>query len=153
MEIWALLLYEEALMEIQQVTSLLQAVNKAYTVTWCLLEPIVHNLLSLSFLFNSVNKDTTYKKNDTGQTVSCWHHSDLDIILPLWNPEKACRLLVQFWKEVGEAKAKQDSLQWNAPEKIFQPVFKFLKHRTDLLTSFLTTETTTKNIGLDLYRW
>lgn len=69
------------------------------------------------FSFHSVNKETTYKKNDTRQTVSCWHYSDLGIILPLWNAEKACRLRVQFWKEVGEAKAKQDALQWNAVKK------------------------------------
>lgn len=68
--------------------------------------------------FHSVNKETTWKKkNDTRQTVSCWHRSDLGIILPLWNAEKACRLLVQFWNEVGEAKAKQDALQCNPGKK------------------------------------
>lgn len=134
-------------MEIQQATSLPQAVNKAFTVTWYLLEPIVHNLIFFFlFSFHSVNKETTYKKNDTRQTVSCWHHSDLGIILPLWNAEQACRLLVQFCKEVGEAKAKQDALHWNALKKTkyLKKYLNFSSVGEDLLISSLTSKTVTK---------
>lgn len=105
------------------------------------------------FSFHSVNKETTHKKPDTGQTVSCWHHSDLGIILPLWNAEQACRLLVQFWKEVGEAKAKQDALQWNALKKTkyFNQYLNSSNVGQNLLISLLTTEASTKKkkkIGL-----
>lgn len=98
------------------------------------------------FSFHSVNKETTYKKPDTGQTVSCWHHSDLGIILPLWNAEQACRLLVQFWKEVGEAKAKQDALQWNALKKT-KYLNQYLNSSNvgqNLLISLLSTEASRK---------
>lgn len=143
-------LYGGASMEIQQVTSLPQAINKAFTVSWHLLEPIVHNLIFPPFSFHSVNKETTYKKPDTGQTVSCWHHSDLGIILPLWNAEQASRLLVQFWKEVGEAKAKQDALQWNALKKTkyFNQYLNSSNVGQNLLISLLTTEATREKLGL-----
>lgn len=42
-----------------------QAVNKAFTVTWYLLEPIVCYLISPPISFHSVNKETTWKKKMT----------------------------------------------------------------------------------------
>lgn len=153
-------------MEIQQVTSLPQAINKAFTVTWYLLEPILRNLIPCPpvpwssssprpcvpppLLISQCKQRNNLQKNDTRQTVSCWHHSDLGIILPLWNAEQACRLLVQFWKEVGDPKAKQDALQWNALKKTeyFNQYLNFLSVGEHLLISSLTTETSTKNTAL-----
>lgn len=60
-------------MEIQQTTSLPQAVNKAFTVTWYLLEPIVCYLISPPHLISQCKQRNNLekKKNDTRQTVSC----------------------------------------------------------------------------------
>lgn len=140
-------LYGGASMEIQQVT---QPSTGNKQGIYCLLAFAGANCAQFDFFppfsFHSVNKETTYKKPDTGQTVSCWHHSDLGIILPLWNAEQACRLLVQFWKEVGEAKAKQDALQWNALKKT-KYLNQYLNSSNvgqNLLISLLTTEASRK---------
>lgn len=86
-----------------------QAINKAFTVTCYLLEPIVHTLIFPPLLISQCKQRSNLQKNDTRQPVSCWHHSDLGIVLLLWNAEQARRLRVQSWKEVGEEKAGQDA--------------------------------------------
>lgn len=144
-------LYRGASMESQQVTSLPQAINKAFTVSWHLLEPIVHNLIFFPLLISQRKQRNNLQKT--------WHWADCllltpfwaGIILPLWNAEQACRLLVQFWKEVGEAKAKQDALQWNALKKTkyFNQYLNSSNVGQNLLISLLTTEATRKKkLGL-----
>lgn len=49
-------------MEIQQVTSLPQAINKAFTVSWHLLEPIVHNLIFLPLLISQRKQRNNLQK-------------------------------------------------------------------------------------------
>lgn len=130
-------------MEIQQTTSLPQAVNKAFTVTWYLLEPIVCYLISPPISFHSVNKETTWKK----KKMTLGRLSPVDTVL-IWEsycPFEMLKKPVGSWysSEMKWERQKQNRMLCNAIQGR-RPVFEFIKCRTSPTNLILTTETNTK---------
>lgn len=124
-------LYRGASMESQQVTSLPQAINKAFTVSWHLLEPIVHNLIFFPLLISQRKQRNNLQKPDTGQTVSCWHHSGLESYCPFEMLNKP----VGCWYNLkgsgrGRSKTRCSAVECTEGNQILQPIFKFLKRGT-----------------------
>lgn len=130
-------------MEIQQTTSLPQAVNKAFTVTWYLLEPIVCYLIPPPPVsFHSVNKETTWKKKMTLGRLS---PVDTVLIWESYCPFEMLKKPVGSWysSEMKWERQKQNRMLCNAIQGR-RPVFEFIKCRTRPTNLILTTETNTK---------
>lgn len=130
-------------MEIQQTTSLPQAVNKAFTVTWYLLEPIVCYLISPPHLISQCKQRNNLEK----KKMTLGRLSPVDTVL-IWEsycPFEMLKKPVGSWysSEMKWERQKQNRMLCNAIQGR-RPVFEFIKCRTSPTDLILTTETNTK---------